>query len=400
LARRARCQEYAKQFDQQIFAVKIKKIIERTDPRLPLLAIDASRDSDPRTTKMDKRTGVEIYSHNTIKALVLGVEKYKVRLRLYAPRPLAGFSTEIQKIIPGKKLWTLCKLASELKQKAPDCFFTPGYFLPAGAPANSFATIHDVKFKSVPRSYALTDRLWQEYAFWQNNRHAKCLFTVSEGSRQEIIKFYQVDPSRVVSLPICYDRWLMGELSQIVREKIIFFVGRIDKKKSVDILINGFSEFVKDNPGWQLVLAGQDGFGADKIHELVFDLGLAEVVKFVGYVDDSEKGAWFSRASLFIHPGAAEGSALPLFEAWDANVPSIVAATPLMRELADEAVIYFKPGDQADLASCMSKVLANQALQERLKKQGIDRLAPMSGKKVADKMLSRMLLGVAEKSVE
>ncbi|NTU99108.1 glycosyltransferase, partial [Candidatus Falkowbacteria bacterium] len=280
LEKRQFCEKHAQQFDLKIFAKKIKQVVDDNNPNIPLMAIDVSHNQDLRHTDKLVRTGVETYSNNTVQALISEAKKHNLRLRLYAPRPIDGLPTELQKVIPGRKLWTLRKLSQELKKNTPDYFFTPGYFLPSGSPKKSYATVHDVKFKSNPSLYTLSDRLWQTFTFAQNYKRAKKIFTVSKESEQEMINLCHVAKERIVCLPICYERWIYGEKSDLKRMPVIFFVGRIDKKKSIDVLIRAFGIFSSTHPGWRLVLAGKPGFGADELKKLVQDLGLDTKIEF------------------------------------------------------------------------------------------------------------------------
>jgi len=386
LERKQDCIDQAKKYSADIFAEKIKDVIKRNNPNLPIIGVDASRWEDPRYPGEEKRTGVEVYCRDVIKNLVEIIDLEKFRLRLYAPVIIKEFSTTIQKIIPGKKFWTIFYLARELKRRAIDYFFTPGYFIPAHAPKNSTAVIHDVKFKSDPKKYSFKEKIRQAFATNKNIKRAEKIITVSQESKKGILKYYHQKDFKVKVIPIGYDRWINGQENS-ERKKTILFVGRLEKKKSINVLIDAFAIFSKTNPDWELLLAGKEGFGADKFFELAKEKKLGDKIKFLGYIDDATKKKLFLEAGLFVHPGSSEGSAIPLFEAWDACVPAIVSDANIMKEVSNEGALLFKVEDYEDLALKITSLISDQTLRNILIKKGLDNLRKSSLKNMAEEVL-------------
>lgn len=354
------------------------------------LGIDASRWTDPRFPGKNQATGVEVYCRGVIKSLVEAAETRRISLRLYTPELITDLPPVIQRVVPGRRLWTLWYLARELRNNPPDVFYTPGYFIPPFAPKKSFATIHDVKFKSTPGNYRLKERIWQNFSAKQNLSKSEKIITVSEESKSEIVKFYGVDPKKIIVVPIGYDRWIFGD-NCLDREKTVLFVGRIEKKKSIDILIKAFAEFSRLHADWKLQLAGRPGFGIEYFHELVDELKISDQVDFLGFVDDNQKKELFLHAGMFVHPGAAEGSAIPLFEAWDAGTPAIVSDSSVMKEVGKDGAQYFQAGDSGDLATKMRELANNSVVAAQTKVAGLKYLDEMSWKKSGQRILNLFL---------
>ena len=251
------CVKHAEKYRSQEFFKKIKNIINKNNPDIPVLGIDASRWEDPRYIGERRRTGVEVYSKNIISELVkLALEK-NLRVRVYTPRTIQSLPLAIQKAIPYGKGWTRTKLNKELFNSPPEYFFTPSYYIPKNAPKKSFAVIHDVIFKSNPEKYTLKERLIQNYTTKLNIKRTRKIFTVSENSRDEIIKYYNLSEDRVVYAPMGYASNFEFRISNFEKNKAknknIIYIGRIEKKKSVDVLVRAFAEFSQSNFDWKLI---------------------------------------------------------------------------------------------------------------------------------------------------
>ena len=355
-----------------------------------IIGIDASRWSDYRAQSQGQATGVEIYCRGVILSLIEAAREQQIGVRLYTPVRIVDLPIAIQKIIPGRRLWTLVHLARELKSNPPDIFYTPGYFIPSTAPINSFATVHDVKFKSQPNRYHFKERLWLDFTTKKNLQNARAVITISTESKNEIIEYYHIDPAKIALIPIGYKRWIFGD-DLMTRNKTVFFVGRIEKKKSIDVLIKAFAVFAKSHTDWRLLLAGKPGFGYDDFIALARDLNLADKVEFLGYIDDEQKRQQIKSAGIFVHPGQSEGSSIPLFESWDACTPAIVSDSEVMKEIGSKATLYFHAGDSDDLAVKMNELAEDKKLATNLSAEGLKILETMNWHSSGREMIKLMM---------
>ena len=387
------CIKHAEQYHSQVFFKKIKNIINNNNPNIPVLGIDASRWENPAFPGKRKRTGVEIYSMNIIKSLVYLVQAQNIRIRVYTPRAILSLPLSIQKIIPYGKQWTRKKLNQELLNSPPTYFFTPSYYIPKNAPKKSFAVIHDVIFKSNPKKYTFKERAIQNYTTQLNIKRAKKIFTVSQNSCKEIIKYYNLSKNNIIYAPMGYVPSAKGSMSNFEhkKNKSILYIGRIEKKKSVDILVNAFAKFSKNNPEWKLVLAGNRAYGADKIVPLIQKLNLSDKIEMPGFVSEEKKQELLQTSAIFVHPGSCEGSSISLLEAFDFQIPAIVADIDVMKELGGDAVLFFKQGNSDDLAIKINKLARNQDLAKMLIERGDKIIKQKSWNKSAEMILEEIV---------
>ena len=363
------CEDHAKKFSKENFVGKIKNIIVENDLDKKILGIDASRWENPKFLGQKIRTGVENYSYYLIKNIIKTQEnkKLNIRLRIYTPRLIKEIPRKFQKVIKAKKRWTQKHLNQELKYSLCDYFFTPAYYLPKNAPDNSVATIHDVIFKSHPQKYSFLERIKLNYATKNNFKRAKKIITISQYSKKQIQKYYSY-PGQIKVIPLAYD-FQDREFNSFANKKNqIIYLGRIEKKKNIDILINAFAMF--NNKDWKLFLIGADSYGADDLKNMVREKFPKVNIEFTGYLEKKKKNNLLENSKILIHPNHLEGSCFPLFEAWQFGLMSIVPDTELFREIADQKSFFFKK-NSPDALKKQIEFLVNLKEEEIIKKQKI-----------------------------
>ena len=72
-------------------------------------------------------------------------------------------------------------------------------------------------------------------------------------------------------------------------------------------------------------------------------------------------------------------------------MPAIVADIPVMREIAQDGALYFKPGEAQDLERNISELAVNDTLRKYLIKKGQDNLSQISWKNSAQDVLGVIL---------
>lgn len=104
--------------------------------------------------------------------------------------------------------------------------------------------------------------------------------------------------------------------------KIALSVGYLIERKGHHLAIDAMAKL----PGWTLVVAG-DGEMAGELKALAARLGVAERVRFVGAVAQSELATYYSAADVLVLASSREGMANVLLESLACGTP--VVATPL-----------------------------------------------------------------------
>jgi glycosyltransferase involved in cell wall biosynthesis len=146
----------------------------------------------------------------------------------------------------------------------------------------------------------------------------------------------------------------------------VLYVGRMDHEKRVDELIKAFAALPVTLPA-QLDLIG-DGPQRSAWTELARVLGVADRVRFHGFVGEDELVAAYARASVFCMPGIAELQSLVTLEAMASSNPVIAAdamALPHLVRSGHNGWLY-PPGDIDQLAHHLTALLGDPTERSRM----------------------------------
>jgi len=99
----------------------------------------------------------------------------------------------------------------------------------------------------------------------------------------------------------------------------------------IDRIIEYFSEFVKTNHDWSLIVAGV-GEETEKLKEKAIKLGIMDKIDFVGWLDQSQNHYYYSIAKVYVSIPMSDGTSVSLLEAMSAGCIPIVSNLPVSNE--------------------------------------------------------------------
>lgn len=319
------------------------------------IGIDASRYGGAEAT------GVEWYSYHLLNELIpLMGREHTSKVFLFSPKEIK-FATDLpfnvkKRVIPAKRFWTILRLSYELLTHPVDALFVPSHTLPWIIPKKSVITIHDVAFRYFKHCYSF----WQ---YWQleisTKRAVKKSWKIivpSEATKKDLIKFYDCPKNKITVIAHGAPEYpKILQFSSLEKEKImkrfnlkdddlfVFYVGRLESKKNLVRLIEGFARFLKEFPDWKLILAGKNGVGYEDILEAVALLGLNKNVVMPGYITEREKLFLMSACRIVAFPSLYEGFGLPVLEGFAMRRPVLTSNVSSMPEVAGDAAFLVNP---------------------------------------------------------
>lgn len=151
----------------------------------------------------------------------------------------------------------------------------------------------------------------------------------------------------------------------------VAFVGRLDAVKGVPLLLEAFATVRARHPKARLTIAG-DGPARARFEARTQALGLTEVVRFAGYLDEPAVARLLESADMLVLPSFAEGLPVVLMEAFASRIPVIATQVAGVPELVVDGVSGFivPPGDVETLADRLDRLLSNPALCARMGQAG------------------------------
>ena len=367
------------------------------------LGIDASQANQLR------KTGVPLYAYSLVQELKRIIPQ-DVRVILYSPTPLEGLLADLpvnweSKVLrwPTRKFWSQIRLAWELIWRAPDLLFVPTHILPWYCPSKAIFMVYDIGFEykgiygttgedysgyallrrllaivtkiSTRGKYQLSEQDYHRWTIRQALPKAAKIITISDFTRQEMLRIYGLSDDQVWVLRDAFDITpFLGSFSQEQQDHVcerfgitrpfIFFVGRLETKKNIKRLLEAFYRLKKENKvPHQLVLAGMPGNGYPEIKASRQGLLLESEVIETGWTSDNDTMVLMHAAEIFVFPSLYEGFGIPILLAQATNTPLACSDLSVMHETAGAGAVYFDPQDSRHMAEVINDLIQNKALQ-------------------------------------
>ncbi|MGH9006985.1 MAG: glycosyltransferase [Acidimicrobiales bacterium] len=162
---------------------------------------------------------------------------------------------------------------------------------------------------------------------------------------------------------------------------IVVFVGTLEPRKGVGLLIDAFDRVAGHHPDAVLVLAGQPGWG-DQRTALDTSAHRDRIV-VTGYVPDDAVPALLRRAAAVAYPSLDEGFGLPALEALACGAPLVTTAGTPMAALAGDAALLVPAGDADALAGALDQLLAGDPGAAVRRPAGLARVAGLTWERSA-----------------
>lgn len=146
--------------------------------------------------------------------------------------------------------------------------------------------------------------------------------------------------------PTSYSRGLGGQEAPTILT--VTRLGSGERRKHVDKMIRAVAELSPKLPNLSYEIVG-DGALRPELEALARELGVGDVVKFLGRVDDAGLEAAYARATVFALPSAKEGFGIVYLEAWQHALPVICSSQGASKEIVADGVDGFVV-DAADVS--------------------------------------------------
>lgn len=144
---------------------------------------------------------------------------------------------------------------------------------------------------------------------------------------------------------------------------VIGYLGRLERMKGVEVLIDGFRELVEKSSVQTLLLIAGDGPSREDLLDRVKSLNLRDV-RFLG--SQSDVIGFLYSLDIFVLPSFYEGSPIVLLEAMAAGCAIIASNILGVKEIAKDSILLFPPGDSGKLAEILLQVAADPELRSKL----------------------------------
>lgn len=148
-------------------------------------------------------------------------------------------------------------------------------------------------------------------------------------------------------------------------EPLFVYVGRLKRYKGVDLILQAFATLL--HRGSRLEIAGAGDY-RDHLEKLTHTLGIADRVRFAGFISAEEKRDLLRRAWASVFASPKEGWGLTNLETAACGTPVIASDSPGLREslIDGQTGVLVPHGDTVALARAMKQIADAPARVEAL----------------------------------
>jgi glycosyltransferase involved in cell wall biosynthesis len=176
---------------------------------------------------------------------------------------------------------------------------------------------------------------------------------------------------------------------QLRNRRVVLFLGRINFKKGLDILIDAFAQVCRICDDVHLLIAGPDNESYGRlVRQWLAEHRITDRATFSNLLTGAEKRAAFESAAIFALPSYTENFAIAAVEAMAYGVPVIISnRVNIWREVEAAGAGIVANCDASEFAAAIASLLNNEDARIRLGQRGRQLALRFSWKNVAGQML-------------
>lgn len=332
-----------------------------------------------------KFSGMGVYTHNIYTA----IKHLENEAFLYNDNLSVSRSSFIEKYINflRRQLNDQFMLVNFLDINKADLYHaTRNTGVPFFSPVPVVVTIHDIIPHVFSQQYLnnILEKIYYEIAIRISIHRSAKILTISNFSKQELIKHYNVTPNKIEVIPLaCNDAFRKitdSKHLQSIREKYslndnyILAIGGSEYRKNIERLIHVYNKNFTEK--YKLIVIGGKWRDIDLRAQYA-----SEKIKFLTNIPEEDLIAIYNMAEVFVFPSFYEGFGIPVLEGMACGVPVVTSKVSSMPEVGGDAAVYFDPFDEKDMAEKIATVLDDSKLREQLIAKGFEQCKKFSWEK-------------------
>lgn len=366
---------------------------------------------DARFLTHPQKGGFKTYTENLISALacldesnqyILYLDRYPDKDTKLPGQP--NFTCKLLSQVPiiGMPWREQVKLSMQTVRDKLDLLHSPCLTAPLISACPLVVTIHDMIWL-FPKRYRQSNAVSLQWKLmeWYNmlvphytSRRAAAIITVSQYSKESIIKYLDIDPNRVFVTYEAVNSFFRpvrdADQVQALRQKhglhskFILAIGSADPRKNMETLVSAYALLPESlQKEYHLVIVWTAPSLAPAISQQIESLGIRNCVHFLNKISNEDLVLLYNEASLFVFPSLYEGFGLPMLEAMACGVPVLAANTSSIPEIASDAARLFEAMDSQGLSSAIANILSDEDLKSKMIHKGFRRNSLFSWEKCA-----------------
>ncbi len=293
-------------------------------------------------------------------------------------------------------IWYEISLPRLLKKINPDLLVSPDAFNTFHSNVKKLTVIHDLNFEHHPEQMSFLFRKLYKYYTPKICKDADRIATVSNFSKNDIVKHYGVDESKI---DVVYNGANSNfvPISESDKTKVrndytngnpyFVFIGALNPRKNLARLFKAFDKFKHESQNnIKYVIVGEKMYWSNDIKNAYENMAYKKDVIFTGRLEPNQLGKVLASAIAITYISIFEGFGIPIIEAYNAEVPVITSNTSSMPEIAGDAALITDPFDVNKIAKAMKTMAEDETLRNNLIAKGRVQKNRFSWDKTADNL--------------
>jgi len=244
------------------------------------------------------------------------------------------------------------------------------YLLPLGASdCHSVVTLHDVVFNDYKAEFPFLYRQLRKTLFGRSIKKASIKTTVSEYSKKQIARHYQINADQIHVLANGIESGFINEeniddgYAYIQRKyklsNYLLLVSRCEPRKNHALLLRAYLDLQLYNEGISLVFIGKRSLDVPQLNRMIDQLSDKQRQHFhwLEQVGDQDLRAFYKACRVFVYPSKAEGFGIPPLEAGICEVPVLCSSATAMEAFRFFDPYRFDPQNEGELKQKLLSLL-------------------------------------------
>ena len=233
---------------------------------------------------------------------------------------------------------------------------------------------------------------------------ANAIAVISHLLKHELINDYRIEQEKIAVIHTAgrdIFQPLAGEVTQAIKKKYThdteFFLcaGSIHRSETIINMLKGFSVFKKrQQSNLKLVFTDQNIMAQNALIDDLKNYKYRDDVIILESLTDDEFAKIFASAYALVYPSVSAGFHMRVLEAIKCNVPVLTSLNLSVRELINDAALYFDPDNYDDIGEKMMRIYKDENLRAQLIKKSSIIASQYSWKQTAELLWQSILKAV------
>lgn len=345
----------------------------------------------------DKLEGIGWFTYEVVKRIVLSHPEHEfVFLFDRAYDESFIFAKNVKPVVvnpPARHpvlwyLWFEWAIPSVLKKEKIDLFLSTDGYLSLKTKVPTAVVLHDLAFVHHPEDVHGLVSKYYNYFTPLFAKRANRILTVSEFTKQDVIKNYKIDSDLIDVVyngvndsfkPLPVDEKAKVKDTLTKGEDYFVYIGALHPRKNINRLFKAFDAFKKQtNSTTKLVIVGRKAWSVKEIEETYESMTFKADVIFTGRLSTSDLIETLASSKALTYIPYFEGFGIPIIEAQKCGVPVITSNRTSMPEVAGDSAHLVDPFDEHSIQEALVKLDAEEEYRKLLIEKGSENVQRFS----------------------